>query len=78
MDAALWAGQRLKPDLFCVLFGTTVEAVPYKDLAVAKTAVWLSGFLDAGRSKGDRLKPVLLEVQNFVRAWKKIRGSRRC
>jgi hypothetical protein len=41
-------------------FSAASEAVPYKDLAGVATALGPIGCLDAGRAKGDRLKPVLL------------------
>ena len=63
------AGQRLKPHSFCILYGTA-EAVPYKDLVVAKQLFSLSGliFLDQKATgfracvairfrAGQRLKP---------------------
>jgi hypothetical protein len=63
------AGQRLKPNSFCILYGTA-EAVPYKDLVVATQALQPVGFhlnLTAVRGQGaftktHRLKSVLLEL----------------
>jgi hypothetical protein len=43
MTTRFRAGQRLKPDSFCVLYGTA-EAVPYKDSAVTTQALQPAGF----------------------------------